>query len=172
MEDPCFKQAVVLLLEHDHVGATGLIINKPSVLPLQDFVQVEGLVIPPQIPAWNGGTQDQTKGVILHNRPSKSEYDNHIFGLSGAEVALRKLVRVNKKPRRRSGLYPYRFLIGCTSWQPDQLDRQLRHGDWLQLGMNQHILFDVRAEDMWQHALAMLGISPTKMISLQQSYLH
>lgn len=172
VEESCFKQTVVLLLEHDHAGATGLIINKPSVLPLQDFVQVERLPIPPHIPAWNGGPQDQTKGIILHNRPSKLEHDNHVFGLSGAETALRRLVRASKKPRHRSELYPHRFLIGCASWQPDQLEEQLQRGDWFQIGVDRHILFDVQAEDIWQHALALLGVSPTKMVSLRQSYLH
>lgn len=178
MRDSQLCETVVLLLEHSRSGAAGLVVNRVSNLPLRDFVHIEGAELTTHIPAWNGGPSEQTKGIILHNRPTRTAYDNpgDVFALSASTRALRKLIKA-AKPRlhRQDGLavlYPYRFLIGCIGWHAGELDHQLQLGDWLQLALDQDLLFNTTADDMWQHALSILGITPARIIPLHQPWAH
>ena len=178
IRDAQWRETVVLLLEHSRSGAAGLVVNKVSELPLRDFVQLPGMTLPAHIPAWNGGSTEQSKGIILHNRPTRTEYDNpgDVFGLAATERALRQLIKASK-PRlhRKDGvavLYPYRFLIGCVSWHIGELDYQLQIGDWLQLALDQDLLFNTAAEDMWQRAMSILGITPARIIPIHQPWAH
>ena len=171
LQDDEYKQAVVLLLDHTPRGATGLTINRPSDLPLQDFLQVEGVRIPADVRTWNGGPDDQGKGVILHNKPRKVDKDQ-TFALAANDSALRQLIKAGLTRSPNSVRYPYRFLIGCQTWYADQLDCQLRRGDWMQLETEPSILFNVDAQEMWLHALAVIGITPAKIIPQPQMYPH
>ncbi len=178
IRDAGFREAVVLLLEHSRGGASGLVVNRVSRLPLRDFVQISRAELPAHIPAWNGGPTEQTKGIILHNRPTRTEFDNpgDVFALSATESTLRKLIKASQ-PRRHNHnslavLYSYRFLIGCVGWRAGELDHQLQFGDWLQLALDQDLLFNTAADDMWQHALSILGITPTRIIPLHQPWAH
>lgn len=178
IRDASFRETVVLLLEHSRSGAAGLVINRVSELPLRDFVQIEREELPAHIPAWNGGPTEQTKGIILHNRPTRTDFDNpgDVFGLSATEGALRKLIKASKPSLHHKHnlamLYPYRFLIGCVDWHAGELDHQLQFGDWLQLALDQDLLFNTAVDDMWQHALSILGITPARIIPLHQPWAH
>lgn len=178
IRDASLRETVVLLLEHSRSGATGLIVNRVSELPLRDFVQMSGMELPAHIPAWNGGHTEQMKGIILHNRPTHTEFNNpgDVFGLSADEDTLRELVKASQphlhhKPSL-AVLYPYRFLIGCVEWQAGELDRQLQLGDWLQLALDQDLLFNTAVDDIWQRALSILGITPARIIPLHQPWVH
>ena len=178
IRDASFRETVVLLLEHSRSGAAGLVINRVSELPLRDFVQIEGAELPAHIHAWNGGPTEQTKGIILHNRPTRTDFDNpgDVFALSATEGTLHKLIKASKPraPNKNSlaVLYPYRFLIGCVGWHEGELDHQLQFGDWLQLALDQDLLFNTAVDDMWQHALSILGIVPARIIPLHQPWAH
>ncbi len=178
MCDNDLRETVVLLLEHSRSGAAGLVVNRVSELPLRDFVQVVGTELPPHIPAWYGGSTEQTKGIILHNRPTRADYDNpgDVFGLSAAKRALHRLIEASKPSLHHrhslAMLYPYRFLIGCVNWYASELDQQLQCGDWLQLAIDQDLLFNTPATDMWHHALSILGITPAHIIPLHQPWSH
>ena len=178
IRDTGLRETVVLLLEHSRSGATGLIVNRVSELPLRDFVQISGSELPANIPAWNGGHTEPTKGIILHNRPTRAEFNNpgDVFALSASEGTLHRLVKASQPhlhPKNSLAvLYPYRFLIGCISWHAGELDHQLQFGDWLQLALDQDLLFNTAVDDMWQHALSILGITPARIIPLHQPYVH
>ena len=178
IRDTSLRETVVLLLEHSRSGAASLVVNKVSGLPLRDFVQISGAEFPAHIPAWNGGPTEQTKGIILHNRPTHTEFDNpgDVFALSATEGTLRQLIQASQ-PRLHNQnslavLYPYRFLIGCIGWSAGELDHQLQFGDWLQLALDQNLLFNTAVDDMWQHALSILGITPARIIPLHQPWAH
>ena len=179
IRDTSFRETVVLLLEHSRSGAAGLVVNRVSELPLRDFVQISEAELPAHIPAWNGGPTQQTKGIILHNRPTHTDFDNpgDVFGLSATEGTLRKLIkackpRLHNKSSSLAVLYPYRFLIGCTCWYAGELDHQLQFGDWLQLALDQDLLFNTAVDDMWQNAMSILGITPARIIPLHQPWAH
>ena len=178
IRDASLRETIVLLLEHSRSGGAGLVVNKVSELPLRDFVQMEGAELPAHIPAWYGGHTEQAKGIILHNRPTRADYDNpgDVFGLSASQRTLRRMVKASK-PRLHhkhslSVLYPYRFLIGCIGWHAGGLDHQLQFGDWLQLALDQDLLFNTPTDDMWQRALSILGITPARIIPLHQPWAH
>ena len=166
-----FQQTVILLLEHDRYGATGLIVNRPTNCALRDFLDIDDIEIPAHITAWSGGDCEQTKGIILHNQPSADEHDSDVFGLSASNATLTKLIANHQSNKTASQIvikHPYRFLIGCVGWQAEQLDKEILRGDWMQAPLDPQILFNASPEDMWQRSLAILGITPASIVPPRQ----
>ena len=169
IDNESLQQTVILLLEHDRYGATGLIVNRQTNFSLHEFLNIEDIKIPPQIAAWRGGGCEQTKGIILHNQPSADEHDSDVFGLSASNTMLTRLINNHQSnPSPIAIKYPYRFLIGCVGWQAEQLDKEILRGDWMQAPLDPQILFNESADAMWQRSLASLGITPTSIVPPRQ----
>ena len=169
IDNESFQQTVILLLEHDRYGATGLIINRPTSNALHEFLDIDDIEIPTHINAWSGGDCEPTKGIILHNQPSADNHESDVFGLSASNAALTKLIANYQSDKPQIAIkYPYRFLIGCVCWQAEQLDKEIMRGDWMQAPLDPHILFNASPEDMWQRSLATLGITPVSIVPPRQ----
>ena len=48
--------------------------------------------------------------------------------------------------------------MGYSGWGPGQLEKELKHGDWLILPANQNLIFNTPDEMMWKTAYENLGI--------------
>ncbi len=46
------------------------------------------------------------------------------------------------------------FFLGCASWSPGQLARELKEGAWVVSDFDSEILFDTPADKIWDTALA------------------
>src|SRR5262245_2454317 len=66
LQDPNFKKAVVLVVEHGDGGALGFIINRPLTTPVADIVTDPPAPIPANVPTWLGGPVETSRGLILH----------------------------------------------------------------------------------------------------------
>ena len=72
MQDDRFKKSVVLILQHNSKGATGLVINKEiekgvSSKIIDNLNQDIELKIDNQIPVFFGGPLSTERGIVLHN---------------------------------------------------------------------------------------------------------
>lgn len=56
-------------------------------------------------------------------------------------------------------LYPYRFLLGYAGWGPMQLDREIKEGAWLQIALDRELLFNTPWNEVWDRAMADLGLT-------------
>ncbi|MDE3269282.1 MAG: YqgE/AlgH family protein [Pseudomonadota bacterium] len=169
IENESFQQSVILLLEHDRYGATGLVVNRPTHFSLQEFLDIEDVEIPPQITAWSGGDCEQTKGIILHNQPANDPHASDVFGLSASNATLTRLIDAHRQASKRTAIkHPYRFLIGCVCWQAEELDKEILRGAWMQAPLDPQTLFNASADTMWQRSLAILGITPASIMPPRQ----
>jgi putative transcriptional regulator len=138
--DPNFHRAVVLLCEHTAEGAFGLIINRPTETSASEAVQ---LMPPPDrdggLNLWTGGPVEPQRGWILTG--------DEPHDIDSIETA----------PRRT------RVLTGYAGWGPGQLDAELAASAWLIADIDPHLVFDVKAPDMWEAAIRRLGADPGKL---------
>lgn len=162
LRDPNFHRSVVLMIEHQEHGAFGLVINKPTRVPVSELLSAIDVDWhgPSAEVAWTGGPVQPETGWILHE-PVEGLSGNGTHEIlpglfmSSAPEALRVLAA--GPPKR------VRFLLGYSGWGPAQLERELTETAWVNSDLSADFLFDTPPEEMWEAALKRIGVSPATL---------
>lgn len=145
--DPTFAEAVVLLVDYDDSGALGVVVNRPTEVPLVAALpEVKELRERPDR-IYLGGPVSRDRMVLLvrtHNQPAQSiEVFEHVFA-TGSLTALRR--SIGKKEAVRA-------YAGYAGWGPGQLDAEVARGDWLIGPADSKAIFDDPPRDIWSRFL-------------------
>ena len=166
MDDPHFAQTLTYIVEHNADGAMGLVINRPQDLTLADVLeQLRPEQLPPvrcqQIRIHSGGPVQTDRGFVLHAAKSGTNYTSSMSVPGGLEMTTSKDVL----EAVASGTGPERFLLtlGHAGWGAGQLEEEISKNGWLTVEADPKIVFDVPAEERFEAALALLGISSTML---------
>lgn len=164
MADPTFSGTVVYLCDHSERGALGLVINRPTDIDLQALfnridlkLEIEPLL---HVPVYFGGPVQTERGFVLHDA-SESTYTSSMQVPGGLEMTTSKDVL----EAVASGKGPQRFLLtlGHAGWGAGQLEDEISKNGWLTVQADPKIVFDVPAEERFEAALALLGISSSML---------
>ncbi|CAG7597587.1 YqgE/AlgH family protein [Candidatus Vallotia tarda] len=159
--DSTFFGTVVYLCEHTERGAFGLVINRPTNIDLQALfsridlkLEIEPLL---RVPVYFGGPVQTERGFVLHDPIHNGNYTSSMSVLSGLKITTSKDVLeavVN-------GNGPKRFLmtLGHAGWSAGQLEEEIAKNGWLTVEGDPNIMFDMPAEQRFDAALGLLGIS-------------
>jgi len=152
LDDPTFARTVVLLLDHDEDGSLGLVLNRPSHVPV-------GAVLPP----WDGRTTGAdvlfTGGPVAddsalalgmlpgpHDGPEPEGF-RRVAGPFG-------LVDLDLDPDEwLTTLDAVRIYAGYAGWAAGQLEDELDQGSWYVLDGGPADVFGDDAETLWQRVL-------------------
>ena len=136
IEEPIFRRTVIWVLHHDIDGALGVVLNRPSDMPVDEpFPGWENLAAHPAV-MFSGGPVSQTSVVCLAEAVAGATPAGFTpvvpgFGtldLEGTPDTVGPAV---------SGL---RMFAGYAGWSPGQLEEELAEGAW--------IVADARPEDL------------------------
>lgn len=152
LPDPNFERTVVLLCEHNNEGSFGFVLNKPSILKVNEVVEdmhnLEEIV-------FVGGPVQQDTLHFLHRNESiegTSEIREGIFW-GGSLDSL--LLLADTKQLVGSDI---RFFLGYSGWGPGQLDSELEEDSWIVCDyVSKQLLFDTDPKMMWKKALDNMG---------------
>lgn len=141
LDDPNFKQTVVLVADHDDEGAFGLVLNRPSTVMFKT--------------AWKQWTEEPcsidspllvggpVRGPLsaLHTDPTLSEHEV----IPGVYIArdrdlLAALVAAEAQPLR--------VFAGYSGWGPGQLEAELDTGSWSVTAVTHDFVFG-DASTLW-----------------------
>lgn len=127
LTDPNFRETVILLLEYEPDGALGVVINRPTDVPLAKLLpDVSELSGRPDL-AFLGGPVARDRMILLiraSTAPAASaRVLDDVFITSSLDV-LRELSRGAEDARR------FRAYVGYAGWGPRQLDDEIQRGDW------------------------------------------
>ncbi|MCF2134735.1 MULTISPECIES: YqgE/AlgH family protein [Burkholderiaceae] len=165
MADPTFSGTVVYLCDHSERGAFGLVINRPTDIDLQALfsridlkLEIEPLL---HVPVYFGGPVQTERGFVLHDPVGSGNYTSSMSVPSGLEMTTSKDVL----EAVANGNGPKRFLLtlGHAGWGAGQLEDEISKNGWLTVEADPKIVFDVPAEQRFDAALALLGISSTML---------
>ena len=168
--DPNFTRSVVLMIEHDARGSFGLVINNPS--PIKAQALLKSLDMPWRGDAdekvWAGGPVSPETGWVLHE-PLPHLRATPGLGSSGAvEVTAAITLSTSPENLRAIAAHPpgrMRLLLGYSGWGPGQLASEMARGSWLCADPDPALIFDTPPDEIWERALATLGItSPDKVV--------
>jgi putative transcriptional regulator len=146
LADPNFAETVVLLLAYEAAGAIGVVINRPTDVPLGSVLSdVEGLRDRPD-PVYLGGPVARNVLLALIRAAQQPESSRAVFDgvyVSGNREALRKALGKTGKQDR------VRVYAGYAAWGPGQLDREVTHGDWHVAAADAAMVFGMKASAIW-----------------------
>ena len=147
--DPNFVRTVVFMLEHNEEGAIGVVLNRPSELPVATTIEPwSGRTVPPSV-IFLGGPVSPSSVIAL---ASVSLDDaganwNQILGRIGT-------VDLDVDPTEVPGLQEVRMFAGYAGWSPGQLEAELHDDGWFLLDAE---LTDIHTDDpleLWWEVLS------------------
>ena len=164
IEDPRFRQAVILVCTHNEEHAMGLVLNKASDgddLPsLLDQLGVDGHDAPEDAHILVGGPVSRDRGFVLHSEDYDSEGATLQICDGVCLTATRDVLHA-----MASDAPPERFVLalGYSGWGAGQLEMELAENVWLVGIPDTALVYDPSLDTKWSRALARIGVSPDKL---------
>lgn len=160
LRDPNFHRSVILLCDHDDVGSFGLVVNRPTDIPLGrvlEDIDIDGVTNPC---LQFGGPVDHEKIFALCQTvtdegcdldATQRQISSGLFIPDDLEQTLGK-IRDGK-----DALQNYRFFLGYTGWGQGQLQQEVIEQSWVISRGNPIQLLETPADQMWAAALREMG---------------
>jgi putative transcriptional regulator len=152
LNDPNFRQTVVLVLDHGSQGTLGLILNRATDMLLSEALP-DVSVLKGTTHRFFAGGPVQPNVLLLLSRLQKAQpdmrsvFDNVYVG--GNPDALERIMR-QAGPAAR-----FRAFAGYAGWGPGQLGFEMLQGSWAVLSAESN-LFDKDPAALWPDSLARL----------------
>lgn len=144
MGDPRFNRAVVLIVEHGRRGSWGLIINKPTDVPVADVVP--SLADIGDGPKVHFGGPVQVDHIRLLYRDDAAPEGNDT-GLPGVHWSRSPDALAGRLARNPDEV---RIYAGYAGWAPGQLSFELTHGGWRMIQGRAANVFRDDPEGLWR----------------------
>lgn len=152
LPDPNFERTVVLLCEHNEEGSFGFVLNKPSILKINEVVEETANL---KNTVYIGGPVQQDTLHFIHRNLAINnaiEIADHVYW-GGDFEHLILLCDTNQVSSA-----DIRFFLGYSGWGPGQLDAELDQDSWIVCdNVTDQLLFDTEPEIMWRKALENMG---------------
>jgi putative transcriptional regulator len=148
--DGNFAETLVLLLEYGSEGATGLVVNDRTEIPLSRVFGNLALGSGEAAPVYLGGPVSVSSVLALVRSPLAPPGTQHVVGdvhlIADREVLTARLV---------SGTDPasFRVYLGYAGWAPGQLDRETEAGAWHVFDADPEVVFDADPATAWQRLI-------------------
>lgn len=178
LEDDEFARAVILIIQHDEEGAFGFVLNKPLVnhdeVSTQLVAEVQdaagATIFEFEEPLFKGGPVKEEMVFLLHdNKTFGNEVEGRItdeYFITADTQIFQDILTQTDHPTRKS------FFMGCTSWEPQQLDEEILNGAWVIVPFDPTHLFHVApenntewSEEYWKRVLRLAGIDPFTLMT-------
>jgi putative transcriptional regulator len=146
LRDPNFHNAVVLLTRDDASGAIGVIVNRPTDIPLADAFPAEKTLRGLGDRLYFGGPVMPDVAVFAFRAAAPQRDASHVVGDVHISSSPEVLHRLLGRDRPTEGL---RVFAGLAGWAPGQLDAEIERGDWRRLPADAESIFDAKPELLW-----------------------
>jgi putative transcriptional regulator len=161
--DPNYHHAVMYICEHNENGAVGIMINRPTTINLAEVLTDMKITVQDDvvrhIPVLFGGPVHQERGFVIH-RPKGSwrstlEPSEEIYVTTSRDIL--EALAIHQGPS------DVLIALGCSAWEPGQLEQELVANNWLSVPAAAKIVFEIAFESRYTEAIASLGISLTNL---------
>lgn len=154
--DPNFERSVIIVLDHGPEGALGVVLNRPTGLPVDEILEPwrdQALAAPPGV-VFRGGpvSPDAVIGLALTDATEIDEAQWRIIldGVGTVDLA----VAPDEQPVAVRGV---RMFAGYAGWSPDQLEAELVEGAWIVIDALVDDVFTADVDALWHDVLQRQG---------------
>jgi putative transcriptional regulator len=153
LEDPNFRQAVVLVVDHGPEGTIGLILNRPTNVLLSKALPDITVLKGTSYRLFAGGPVEPTRFLLLFRikeppADARSVFDGVYLGRTPR--ALENII-TRAKPTET-----FRAFAGFAAWVPRQLEAEMLLGAWAILPPDSYSIFDKDPATFWQDCISRL----------------
>jgi putative transcriptional regulator len=150
LPDPNFNDSVVLLAEYGEAGAMGVIVNRPTELPIS------------RVLGDSKAAQGRTDRVFFGGPVSTNGLVALVRSKSAIPDGRRVVEDVHLVTSRESlealigsgtGRSELRTYLGYAGWGPGQLERETAAGSWHILPADAEVVFDAEPEALWRRLI-------------------
>jgi putative transcriptional regulator len=151
LHDPNFRRTVVLLLDHDEEGTLGVVLNRPTTVPVASVLPgwADTVDDPPVL--FDGGPVSADSALAVACVPEAEGEDpvgfRRLFGPTGM-VDLDTPLEVLAPAMTRM-----RIFAGYAGWGGGQLEAELDEGSWYVVAAETADIFAASPEDLWRQVL-------------------
>jgi len=153
LDDPNFRQAVVLVVEHGPEGTVGLILNRSTNVllskALPDIMALKGT----NHRLYAGGPVEPTRFLLLFRLKEPPADTRSVFDgvyLGHTPKALEHII-TQAQPTET-----FRAFAGFAAWAPRQLEAEMLLGAWAILPPDSFSIFDQDPVTFWQDCISRL----------------
>lgn len=151
LSDPNFARSVVLILDHDGDGALGVVVNRPTELPVTRVLESwTSLVGSPEV-LFQGGPVATDAALGLAELPN---------GVDGEPLGWRRLygriglIDLDTPPELiAGGVRVVRVFAGYAGWSPGQLELEVKDGGWYVVDAEPDDPFTLDPSGLWRRVL-------------------
>ena len=145
-QDERYQRSVILILDHDREGSTGIILNKQSNFCIHDALPELEI----GLPLYYGGPFNVETILYVHNNQSLPEsihLGNELF-CEGNYEYLQEMIR-----NKQMNLRKIKFYSGTVRWNEGQLEAEIAERKWWTSELTAQDFFASEAEELWPHEL-------------------
>ncbi|MBM4075294.1 MAG: YqgE/AlgH family protein [Planctomycetes bacterium] len=132
LRDSNFRKTVVLMLDHNDQGATGLILNRPSSIRVAHALSGHFSLPDSEQVVYMGGPVEPSALLMIHDNEdlgeSSSSPCSKVFIADSAQSFEQVLLSEGQEESNRS---LFRIFSGYSGWSGGQLEGEIERGDWL-----------------------------------------
>ena len=150
--DNNFHRSIILLVEHDHNGSFGFIINNPLNYTTNDItIEMEY-----DFPLYYGGPVDQENLFFVHKMgnliPNSLQIQNDLYW--GGDFK-KTISLVNDQQLNVNDI---KFFLGYSGWSPNQLNLEIESKSWIvKKNSNSSEIFRNKSKSLWSKKMKELG---------------
>ena len=163
IEDGRFKQAVILMCQHDDQAAMGVVINKPhqklDLNGLREKLSLSQAQFDGNMPIYAGGPVEAGRGFVVHSVDQMLPDSLPV----GRDLALSFQVSIIDEIASGTGPMQHRIMLGYAGWDEGQLEEELKDGVWFHLEASPELIFDTPPELLWQSCFAAKGFNAASL---------
>lgn len=149
--DPNFRQSVVLLLDTDEDGAVGVVLNRPSPVPVEEVLPGWSEVLAGPHVLFQGGPVGTDSALAVAALSSGDGEDpvgfRRLFGRTG-------IVDLDTPTELMTpALTSMRVFAGYAGWGAGQLEAEVEEGSWYVVPLQPGDLFGDEPATLWTRVL-------------------
>ncbi len=151
LEDPNFRRAVLLMLEHSPEGALGLVLNRPTPLVSREALPA-GLadLMPMEERVFQGGPVQPEAVILLADFEDASRAATIAFGSVG-------VVNPDAGSTAHGAVRAIRAFGGYSGWGAGQLEEELEEDAWVDAPADAEDVFTQDHRGLWGRVLERKG---------------
>ena len=150
MQDPRFKETVILVTRHHGGEVVGVVVNKPTEIAVSTLFPQSELDHEHSRQLYFGGPVSKQSLLFLISSKKQPKASLRIFDNVFLSADREVLEQVLRHPKPFSGL---RVFSGYAGWKPGQLEAEIVKGQWLLREADTDILFHTEPALIWRTLL-------------------
>ena len=153
LDDPNFRQTVVLVVEHGPGGTLGVILNRSTNVFLSEALPELNVLKGTTYRLFAGGPVEPSRLLLLFRLKEPPEDARSVFDgvYVGSTPSVLERVITQAKPTET-----FRAFGGYAGWGPGQLGHEMLQGSWAILPPDSSGIFDKDPATLWRDCLSRL----------------